>query len=95
MKLLISILILAIVLIAGCTQQKQPTRVIDYSCNIDSDCEIKNVGNLCGYYPQCVNKDFIPNPPELDSVVCGFPAIDGCKCIASKCRGTNKGILNP
>ncbi|MFW5847033.1 MAG: hypothetical protein ACOCUU_02625 [Nanoarchaeota archaeon] len=58
---------------------------IDYSCEIDSDCEIKNVGNECGYYPKCVNKNFKPNPPELKSSDCGFPLIDHCKCINNQC----------
>ena len=67
---------------------------IDYSCQTDSDCEIKNVGNCCGYYPRCVNKNYLP---DVESVVkeckekgvvsiCGFPDVAGCKCIENKCN---------
>ncbi len=64
------------------------SRPIDYSCTIASDCEIKNVGNGCGYYPECVNKNFIPTPPELGSNVCGFPSINFCACVHNKCVGS-------
>lgn len=67
---------------------------INYSCIIDSDCEIKNLGNLCGGYPKCVNKNFEPHPPEFNTPFCGFPSIDGCKCVENECKGTLKGELN-
>ncbi len=86
--LLLALLVFSIVF-SGCVK-----REINYSCNADSDCEIKNVGNACGGYPLCVNKSFIPNPPELDSMVCGFPSIDGCKCVEKKCVGTFSGEPN-
>jgi len=60
---------------------------IDFSCQKDSDCQIKDVGNQCGYYPMCVNKDFIPQSPELDSMICGFPSINQCRCLKNKCQG--------
>lgn len=60
---------------------------IDISCNQALDCQIKNVGNQCGYYPMCVNKVFLPNPPELNSMICGFPSIKECRCIKNKCEG--------
>lgn len=68
-------------------------REIDYSCNVDSDCEIKNVGNHCGYFPLCVNKNFRPHRPELESYICSWPSIDGCKCVENRCRGTLRGKL--
>lgn len=30
---------------------------VDYSCGEASDCQVKDVGNYCGYYPRCVNVD--------------------------------------
>ena len=60
--------------------------LVDYSCNVDSDCEVKNLGNQCGYYPRCVNKNYQPHPPELSSMVCGFPTISGCRCVENKCQ---------
>ena len=59
----------------------------DLSCETDSDCEIKDVGNFCGYYPMCVNKGYEPNPPEIKSAVCGFKEIRGCKCVENECVG--------
>ncbi|VUC29347.1 unnamed protein product [Clonostachys rosea] len=53
------------------------------ACIEDSDCVIRNVGNCCGYYPMCANADAeLPDPcPEPGMFgVCGFPAIDSCKC---------------
>lgn len=81
MKTLIALL--AVLLITGCG--------IDYSCKTDNDCAIMNVGNKCGYYPQCVNQNFEPNPPELKSSVCGFPEIDYCECIKGRCTGKTVG----
>ena len=79
------------ILIEGCTSNNLiPKYNIDYSCDMDADCEIKNVGNYCGYYPLCVNKNFSPNPPELSSAVCGFADIDWCECVENKCKGFQK-----
>jgi hypothetical protein len=89
------VLVLACFLLAGCVQPgpvPEP-RTIDYSCNTASDCEIKDIGNQCGYYPACVNKAFEPRPPELDSMVCGFPSITQCRCVQSQCVGITEGEL--
>jgi hypothetical protein len=67
---------------------------VDYSCSVDADCTVKNVGNCCGYYPACVNRDS-PTFPELVqqrceaegmSSICGFPTIERCTCIAGRCE---------
>lgn len=60
---------------------------IDLSCREGLDCQIKDVGNQCGYYPMCVNKKFIPKPPELNSIICGFPSIKECQCLNNQCQG--------
>ncbi len=68
---------------------------IDYSCNTDFDCAIKDVHNCCGYYPKCVNKDAKVDPNyvrkacavEGISSVCGYPSIDSCRCVQNKCEG--------
>ncbi len=67
---------------------------INYSCNIDSDCTIKDVHNCCGYYPSCTNKDALVNATLVSNLcqeeglsgVCGFPSINSCKCINNKCE---------
>lgn len=71
---------------------------INRSCQIDNDCVIKDVRNCCGAYPQCVNAraqvdlDFVRQACEKEGVagVCGYPAIDSCKCVNSKCQGVLK-----
>jgi hypothetical protein len=68
---------------------------IDYSCNTDSDCVIKDVHNCCGYYPKCVNKDTEVNSDYVSKAcatekmgsICGFPSINSCRCVQNKCEG--------
>ena len=68
---------------------------VDYSCETDRDCTLKDVHNCCGYYPQCVNTEFVSEPGIVDELcevsersgVCGFPTINGCQCIDGKCQG--------
>ncbi len=66
-------------------------------CNTDVDCEIKNVGNCCGYFPQCVNANYEPNLTKVQEVcfeegivsVCGWEEIKGCKCVDNQCQDLN------
>jgi putative hemolysin len=67
---------------------------VDNTCTIDSDCAVKDVGNLCGKYLDCVNKNYVPVPPEINSNYCGYPEIDGCMCLDGRCMGTNAGKPN-
>ncbi|WP_083487420.1 hypothetical protein [Pseudoxanthomonas dokdonensis] len=68
-------------------------------CKVDADCEIKNVGNCCGYYPACVGKDTPVDPEAVKAQcqakgmmgVCGFPAIESCQCNAGKCASSDGG----
>lgn len=67
---------------------------IDYGCERDADCEVKNVGNCCGYYPACVNTRSATFPEQVKaqcaadgmSSVCGFPEIGGCQCVEGRCE---------
>lgn len=71
-------------------------RSIDYSCKSDSDCVIKDVGNCCGFYPRCVNKDAMTYPNLVKQFcaeeklvsVCGFPSIRSCECVSGACVGS-------
>lgn len=64
-----------------------------YGCETDADCEVKNIGNCCGYYPACVNRDSPTFPDKVKaecaaqgtSSICGFPEIGGCECIEGRC----------
>ena len=70
-----------------------------YYCKSNSDCEIKNIGSCCGYYPSCVNKNF---SPDLDAVrkeckemwfvsVCWHEVIDRCRCVNNTCESYQWG----
>ncbi|HLC73968.1 MAG TPA: hypothetical protein VJH20_05030 [Candidatus Nanoarchaeia archaeon] len=79
--------------------EKDSKRKIDYSCLVDKDCQIKNIGNCCGYYLQCVNKDFLPDLKSVQKECeesgfkgnCGFREIHSCKCIDNWCEGVLEG----
>ncbi len=68
--------------------------VVDRSCRTDADCAVKDVGNCCGYYPACVNKDSQTDPAAVRAQcqkqgmasVCGFREIAACTCNAGKCE---------
>lgn len=67
---------------------------VDYACRSDADCAVKNVGNCCGYYPACVNKDSPTFPEQVmeqcrnegTMSVCGFAEIAGCACVDNRCE---------
>lgn len=71
---------------------------IDYSCSVDSDCEIKNVGNCCGYVPKCVNSEANVDPKLVNLICqneglvseCGYLDIDICECVSGQCVGDSK-----
>lgn len=69
--------------------------VVDRSCKVDTDCAIKDVGNCCGRFPQCVNRESPTFPEQVKArcasegrmSVCGFPSISGCTCVQGQCTG--------
>lgn len=68
---------------------------VNYRCQTDADCAVKNVGNCCGYYPACVNTDSPTFPGQVKAKceaegtmsVCGFPELKGCQCVDNRCEG--------
>ena len=70
---------------------------IDRSCKLDSDCAVKNVGNCCGRYPACVNKDAPVNPEAVKAQclrehrmsVCNVPMIGSCSCVHDQCSNNS------
>lgn len=70
---------------------------VDYRCQVDSDCAVKDIGNCCGRYPACVNRASPTFPEQVQEEcakkglagVCGFPDIQACRCVAQRCRGVN------
>lgn len=71
--------------------------VVNDQCKTDADCEVKNVGNCCGYYPACVNRDSPTFPERVKeecarkkmSSICGFPEISGCSCVQGRCNAAD------
>ncbi len=69
------------------------------SCKTDSDCAVKDVGNCCGAYPMCVNKDTRTDPGAVRAQcakdgmasVCGFQEISGCQCVEGRCENLGNG----
>ncbi len=65
----------------------------DRSCRLASDCAVRNVGNCCGYFPACVNKDAKVDPEAVRaqcaregmSSVCGWKDIQACDCVQGQC----------
>ena len=73
--------------------------VADRSCRSDADCAVKDVGNCCGRYPACVNKDSPTDPAAVRAQcekngmasVCGFREIAACTCNAGQCEAADGG----
>ena len=71
----------------------KPTDVVDYSCRSDADCAVKDIGNCCGAFPTCVNRDSPTFPERVRAEcakkhmagVCGFAVIQGCSCVEGRC----------
>ena len=74
---------------------------VDDRCTTDADCEVKNVGNCCGYVPACVSKDAKVDPAAVRaecertgmSSVCGFQDIQACDCAQGQCRAVSGKAL--
>ncbi len=72
---------------------------VDDSCTTDADCAVKNVGNCCGYYPACVNKNSPTFPEQVKAEcakndmqsVCGFRDIASCQCVDGRCSALDAG----
>ena len=71
------------------------------SCKTDSDCAVKNVGNCCGAFPSCVNKDAKTDPAAVQAQcakagmasVCGFQEVSGCQCVQGECQNITSGAV--
>lgn len=72
-----------------------------HSCKSDSDCTVKNVGNCCGAFPSCVNKDAKTDPAAVQAQcakagmasVCGFQEVSGCQCVQGQCQDITSGAV--
>jgi hypothetical protein len=71
------------------------------SCNTNSDCAVKDVGNCCGAYPMCVNKDTKTDPAAVRAQceqkgmasICGFQEVSGCQCVKGQCENISSGAV--
>ncbi|MEO7326167.1 MAG: hypothetical protein ABIW82_15180 [Dokdonella sp.] len=75
--------------------------VVDYSCHVDADCAVKNVGSCCGAYPACVNSSS-PTFPETVKVECGkshtmgtcnIPVVEACACVEGRCSDATGSVV--
>lgn len=91
-------------LLAGCATAASPkTGEVDYSCKVDADCAIKNVGNCCGQMPACVNANSPTFPKQVREdcdregkmSICGHPVIDACRCDAGRCQPVQRDSTLP
>lgn len=72
----------------------------DRSCRSDSDCAVKDVGNCCGYFPMCVNKNAQTDPAAVRAAceregiasICGFEEVKGCRCVDNRCENLRDGL---
>jgi hypothetical protein len=92
----LSILLVLALCLSGCRQSSADESnayetyisAIDKTCEKDSDCVVRDVGNCCGYYPQCVNSAASIDREKVTSwceekgmaSICGFPVIESCRC---------------
>jgi len=73
---------------------------VDRNCKTDADCTVKNVGNCCGAYPACVNKNSPTDPAGVQAQcaksgmasVCGFAEISSCQCAKGQCIANIEAI---
>lgn len=76
-----------------------PVQVVR-TCNVDSDCVVKDVGNCCGYFPACVHRNSQTDPAAVraqcarDGIasVCGFNEITACHCVRNQCVGEQEPV---
>lgn len=76
---------------------------LDDGCRVDSDCAVKNVGNCCGYFPACVNREAQPDPDAVRercagtgmASVCGFREISACSCVQNRCEAVRLPLQAP
>ena len=95
---------LSFLLLLGCTGcvaapalPPAPRGQVDYRCRVDADCVVKDIGNCCGRYPACVNRDSPVFPERVRdecarkhlSGVCGFPVIEACRCLQGRCEAND------
>lgn len=96
-------LLASVLTLAACAHAATPSPTaigtVDYHCGSDDDCAIKDVGNCCGYFPACVNRASPTFPAQVQAEcakkgmagVCGFPVIEGCRCVEGRCRAGPAG----
>ncbi len=74
-------------------------RLLDDSCTVAADCQVKDVGNCCGRMPACVNRAVQPDHAGLQAEcakegragICGFQELSGCQCVEERCVGIPAG----
>lgn len=76
-------------------------RAPNRSCKTDADCAVKDVGNCCGRYPMCVNKNAKTDPAAVQAQcakdgmasICGFEDVTACQCVQGQCQNAGSGAV--
>ena len=45
-----------------------PEAAAPYYCEVDSDCAVKQFYDCCGYFPQCANRDHVPDIETIKKI---------------------------
>ncbi|MEO5559298.1 MAG: hypothetical protein ABIO49_05800 [Dokdonella sp.] len=77
--------------------------VVDYSCHVDADCAVKNVGSCCGAYPACVNSASPAFPEKVKEQcgknhqmgTCNIPVVEACACVEGRCSDATRTPAQP
>ena len=73
-----------------------------FGCTEHSECTVKNVGNCCGYYPECVNINYEPDPEAVQAaciangitgIICEPTVLKSCECTMSKCKAVHDDVV--
>lgn len=98
-------LVFGILIASGCTKDSIKAdgskNINPTFCNLDSDCKVKDVHNCCGYYPKCVNEDYVPDIAAVKkecqekgiASICGFSEIESCTCVEHQCRDVQQDSM--
>ncbi|KAL7571193.1 hypothetical protein ACA910_010621 [Epithemia clementina (nom. ined.)] len=73
---------------------------IDYFCENDTDCAVKDIGQCCDSLMACVNKNFTPNNKKRCKELgerpgpCVWSYLESCVCRNELCEGYHEGRLH-
>ena len=103
-KIIVYFLVLvSLIIFASATPLDDYYNSIDYSCTLDVDCVVKDVGNCCGANPVCVNSGAIVDPDHVNQIctdnslssTCSIDVVVGCACVNNVCEKRSTALQDP